>query len=142
MISAEFAGLLTPEAGCGVGRNRSAVGYNRAVRGRGIRAQSRPIKDVGVKPGAATAFLPKVAGAERAGQRLVVVEIDPMICDVSQVGRTKEELRRTPVLALRHRMGEIGVGGEAAGGVRGGQFLAIDFAAAIVECRENEGLAE
>src|ERR1017187_475448 len=87
-------------------------------------------------------MLPKVGCAEGAGDSLIVVQVDPVVLDVSSVVRVEQELRRVPVLALGHRVGDIGISGEASGGVGGGELRAIDFALGIVERLQNERLAK
>ena len=51
-----------------------------------------------------------------------------MILDVGDVRRVEQKLRGAPLFAFRNRVGEVGVSGEAAGGVSGGEFHAIDLA--------------
>ena len=63
-----------------------------------------------------------------------------MVCDISGVRRVEQELGRIPVLALGDRVSDVGISGEAAGGVGGGELHAIDFALGIVERRQDEGL--
>src|ERR1035438_5372905 len=83
-----------------------------------------------------------VGCAEGSGQCLVMVEEDPVVPHVGQVGGDEKELRRTPVLAPRHGVGEVGIRGEAAVFIGGGEFQPIDVALGVVDRGEYERLAE
>src|SRR5208283_4592167 len=66
----------------------------------------------------------------------------PVVPGVGQGRRVEQELRRSPVLALRHRTGEVQVRLEAAALVGSGELEAVDLAPRVVERGEDERLAE
>lgn len=83
-----------------------------------------------------------VGTAERSGHALVVIEVYPMIADVSEFAGIKIELRRVDVLALRTAERDVHVGRDIVLLIVAGKFDAINTAILIVERCENQRSSE
>ena len=85
-----------------------------------------------------------VGGAEGAGERLVVIEENPMVPDIGQIAGIEQELSAEfQSYSPCDRVGEVDVRGEAPRfSWEPVQFQTVDLPPGIVECGENQRLAK
>src|SRR6267378_2881341 len=141
-LAADLEALFHADAHGIVGRHCAAVGNGRAIRRRGIGAQSASVERIHIEAGAAIVAFPKVGRTKGTGDKLIVVEVNPVVANVIKVGLAKEDLAGNHVATLGDGIGYVGISRETALHIVCGKLNAIDFAFAIIELGEDEGLAK
>ena len=141
-MQADLEALLGAQADRVIRGHGSPIGNIRAIGGCCVGPQAGAVERIHIDPRVARALLPDIGGSERTRKLLIVVKEDPVIPDVGQVIRAEEKLRRAPVLALRHRVGQVEVGRESAVGVRARELKSVNLAPRVIERGEDERLPE